>query len=206
METTPHNGGKQTEAQRKGQPAPASANPDTSSGTRARPQSIQRTSANFSPAGWSGHPLDTMMRLSREMDQLIDSFFGGRFGTARFAQAPQSGTLAPELWAPRIDVRQRDDALVIHAELPGVPRDAIRIETTDEGIALSGERRETREADPSERGYELSERYYGSFYRSIPLPDGAQPEQAKAAMRDGVLEIVVPLKQSAQRRRIEISG
>jgi len=161
-----------------------------------RPQSIQRTSGNFSRSPWGGNPLDTMARLSREMDQLIDAFFGGRRASPGLA----------EVWSPRIDVRERGDNLVISVELPGVQREAIQIEATNEGIAISGELRESREENEDKRGYRFAERTYGSFYRNIPLPEGAQVEQAKATMRDGVLEITVPVKQTAQRSRIEISG
>ena len=108
------------------------------------------------------------------------------------------------LWAPNVDVRRRGDAVVIHAELPGITKDAVRIEATDQGIAISGERNETREEGGNERGYQLKERSYGSFYREIPLPEGAQVDQAKATMREGVLEITVPLHESQSRRQIRI--
>ena len=112
----------------------------------------------------------------------------------------------PEIWSPRIDVRQAGDAIRITAELPGIAREAIQIEATSDGIAISGERQQTREEGGTERGYQLSERSYGSFYRNIPLPENANVEEAKANMRDGVLEITVPTKHAQGRRRIEISG
>jgi HSP20 family protein len=161
-----------------------------------RDQRITRTSGNFSPSSWMGSPIDTMMRLSRDMDQLMDSFFGGR---------RDSSLAVPELWQPRIDMRQQGENLLISAELPGVTRDAVKIETTDDGIAISGERRETREEGGRGESYHFSERSYGSFHRVIPLPDGANAEEAKATMRDGVLEISVPFKQNTQRRQIQIS-
>jgi HSP20 family protein len=170
-----------------------------------REQRITRTSGNFSPSLWGGHPLDTMMRLSRDMDQLMDSFFGGRTGFPTFGRDRSVGSPAADLWSPRIEVRQQGESLLISAELPGITRDAVKIESTEEGIAISGERRETREEGGGKQDYHLSERSYGSFYRVIPLPDGAQAEQAKASMRDGVLEISVPFKQSTQRRQIQIS-
>jgi HSP20 family protein len=184
--------------QRKGQGSSESREP-------REQQRIQRTSGNFSPSLWSGHPLDTMMRLSRDMDQLVGSFFGDRFGYPRFNRDQASMGAATELWQPRIDLCQRDDNLLISAELPGVTRDAVRIETTEDGIAISGERREAREEGARGGDYHLSERSFGSFYRAIPLPEGAQAELAKATMRDGVLEITIPCKQTTQRRQIQIS-
>lgn len=168
-------------------------------------QRITRASGNFSPMSWTGHPLDTMMRMSREMDQLMDSFFGGRLGFPRFGREATTRSAMPELWTPRIDMRQSGQNLVINAELPGIDRDAVKIEATEDGIAISGERQQSREEGAGEADYHLSERSYGSFYRTIPLPEGAQADQAKARMRDGVLEITVPCKQTAPRRQIQIS-
>jgi HSP20 family protein len=166
-------------------------------------QRITRTSGNFSPQRWSAHPFDALTRLSRDMDQLMDSFFGGGF-SSRFGGGG-AGSGAATLWTPRIDMEQQGEELLISAELPGLSREQVQIEATEEGIAISGERREQREEGGRERDYHFSERSYGSFYRSIPLPEGAQVEQAKATMRDGVLEIRVPFKQRQQTRRIEIS-
>jgi HSP20 family protein len=137
------------------------------------------------------------------MDQLFDSFFGNRLGFPRLSRNWPTDDVS-SLWTPNVDVRRRGDALVIHAELAGVSKDAVRIEATDSGLAISGERSETREEGGNERGYQLKERSYGSFYREIPLPEGAQVEQAKATMREGVLEITVPLQENQNRRQIRI--
>jgi HSP20 family protein len=166
-------------------------------GSRNNGQRITRTSRNFSPTRWSA-PFDTLTRLSRDMDQLMDSFFGRAMGSAGAGNATT-------LWSPRIDMRQEGDALVINADLPGISREQVQIEAADGGIAISGERREQREEGGRGGDYHFSERSYGTFYRTIPLPEGAQVEQAKATMRDGVLEVRVPLQQGQQRRRIEIS-
>lgn len=173
-------------------------------GSRNNGQRVTRTSGNFSPARW-GAPFDTLTRLSRDMDQLMESFFGR--GDSLFGRALGSAGAGntTSLWSPRIDMRQEGDALVINADLPGISRDQVQIEATDGGIAISGERREQREEGGRGRDYHFSERSYGSFYRTIPLPEGAQVEQAKATMRDGVLEVRVPFQQGQQRRRIEIS-
>ena len=168
-------------------------------------QRITRTSSNFTPLSWTGHPLETMMRLSRDMDQLMDTFFGGRFGFPRFNRDQAVSAGAAELWSPRIDMRQTGDKLMITAELPGVTRSEVQIEATEDGLAISGEHREAREEGGRDRDYHLAERSYGSFYRRIALPEGALTDQAKASMRDGILEITVPCKQTAKRRQIQIS-
>ncbi|HET9863791.1 MAG TPA: Hsp20/alpha crystallin family protein [Steroidobacteraceae bacterium] len=213
METSSQNGGRQTQrAQERQSPQgnlPESQEADHGRGAAQpaeRGRSVAARRASLQSSTWSGNPFDTMLRLSREMDQLMESFFGSRFtfpGRLGEGGGPRGG--APEIWAPRVDVRQRGEDLTITAELPGVPRDAIQIEASEDGIAISGERQETRQEGDRERGYQLSERSYGSFYRDIPLPEGADVEQAKASMRDGVLEITVPLRPGQGRRQIAIS-
>jgi HSP20 family molecular chaperone IbpA len=95
-------------------------------------------------------PFGSMGQLAREMDRLWDSFFGHSLGapTGLFGNWPfetQRGFAgregrAPMLWSPRIDVQQRDDAVHVHADLPGCRKEDVHIEATEEGIAISGER------------------------------------------------------------------
>jgi HSP20 family protein len=208
METNSPNGGREAQATRGKTSSPqtrddevqsqqAAGRSQGSGQDRSRAMS-RRSGGDVSRPSSAFSPWQTMTRLSREMDQLFDSFFGNRFGF------PRGGEDLSSLWTPNIDVRRRGDSLVIHAELAGITKDAVRIEATNQGIAISGERNETREEGGSERGYQLKERSYGSFYREIPLPEGAQVDQAKATMREGVLEITVPLQENQNRRQIRI--
>jgi HSP20 family protein len=149
-------------------------------------------------------PFASLWQISREMDRLMDAFFGGGFAAGRPRGAPGAESqYARTMWSPQIEVRQRDDALVIHADLPGIKQEDIQLEATEEGIAISGERSEQREE--GEQGHRHTERTYGSFYRLIPLPEGARVDGAKASMHNGVLEVTVPLERP-QRRRIQIEG
>ena len=135
-------------------------------------------------------PFSMMRRLSEEMDRA----FGSSFGLTRGSD-----------WGfnPAIDVRERDGNFEICAELPGMSKDDVKVECTDEGIILQGEKKREQESD--EGGWHRSERSYGSFYRMIPLPEGANAEQAKAEFKDGVLDIRVPIReQQRQSRRIPI--
>lgn len=154
--------------------------------------------------GFEQSPFASLWQISREMDRLMDAFLGGGLGSgmARGASA-REGAFPTAMWTPQIEVRQREDAVVINVDLPGIKQEDIQIEATDEGLAISGERSEQREE--GERAYRRTERTYGSFYRLIPLPEGARTDSAKATMHGGVLEITVPLEQP-QRRRIQIEG
>jgi HSP20 family protein len=144
------------------------------------------------------NPFASLWQISREMDRLMDSFFGG--GLASDGE-PRYGMSSG--WTPQIEVRQRDESLLIHVDLPGVKQEDVQIEATEDGIAISGERQQQREEN--EQGFRRSERMYGSFYRLIPLPDGARVDNAKASMHNGVLEVTVPLER-ATRRQIKIEG
>jgi HSP20 family molecular chaperone IbpA/Arc/MetJ-type ribon-helix-helix transcriptional regulator len=87
--------------------------------------------------------------------------------------------------APAVEVRERDGNLVVSAELPGLNKDDVKVEVTGDGLVIQGERK--REQEEERGGVHRSERSYGSFYRSIPLPEGANIEQAKAQFNNGVL-------------------
>jgi HSP20 family protein len=157
----------------------------------------------------SGNPFEMMQQLSRDMDRMMSAFTGGSpfFGSSMRSLLPrnwQDEWAAPTMWMPRIDIEQRGDAIRVRADLPGVRKEDVQIDVTEDGLTLSGERREEREEGGEKQGYRAIERSYGSFYRTVPLPQGANLEQLKAKMKNGVLEITVPLSESAKARRIQI--
>jgi HSP20 family protein len=101
-------------------------------------------------------------------------------------------------WLPTIEVSESDGNLRLQADLPGLSPEDVRVEIGDNEIVIQGERRvEHKEND---RGTRRTEREYGLFYRTIPLPEGAQVDQAKASFRNGVLEVTVPVPQKASER------
>jgi len=139
-----------------------------------------------------------------EMDRLLDDFGIGRGGLTRpwSSRARRQGAL--EMWTPQIELSQQNNELVVRADLPGLKKEDVNIDVTDEAITISGERRQEQESETG--GVYRSERSYGSFYRTIPLPRGTMSDQAKATFKDGVLEIRVPAppEQVTRGRRLEI--
>ena len=142
-------------------------------------------------------------------------FWGGRdpfasfwepFGLATRSAWPfQTGREgARSLWSPQIETFQRGSEFVVRADLPGLRKDDVKIDITDDTLTIEGERREEHEED--REGYYRSERSYGSFYRVVSLPDGAITDSAKANFNNGVLEIVVqaPPREVSRGRRLEI--
>jgi len=89
----------------------------------------------------------------------------------------------------RIDVFERDHHLVTKVDLPGLKKDEVKVEVTDNFLTISGERK--AEKEEKREGYYRSERSYGSFHRQIPLPEGAKTDTATAEFKDGVLEIAM---------------
>jgi HSP20 family protein len=94
-------------------------------------------------------------------------------------------------WAPEIDVYEKDNRLVTKIDLPGMKKEDVKVEVTDGHLAISGERK--TEAEEKKKNFYRCEREYGSFYRSVPLPEGIKLEDVKASFADGVLEVSVPL-------------
>ena len=143
------------------------------------------------------------------------AIFGGRDPFAAFwepfrlatrdAWQFRTGREGGGLWTPQIETFQRGNEFVVRADLPGLSRDDVKVDVTDDSITLQGERREEHEED--REGYYRSERTYGSFYRVVPLPEGALTDSAKAQFNNGVLEIVLqaPPKEISRGRRLEIS-
>jgi HSP20 family protein len=138
-------------------------------------------------------PFAMMRRMSEEMERA----FGSTFGLTR--NMGRTG-----VWSPAIEVREHDNAMEITAELPGMTKDEVKLQITNEAIILEGEKK--REEEKKEQGYHRTERMYGQFYRAIPLPDGADAEKAKAEFKDGILRVSVPVNENKrQARRIPIS-
>ena len=145
-----------------------------------------------------GSPFRMLDRFAEEVDRMFDEF-----GLGRGWRRPSFGEMGT--WTPVVDVHQRKDQLVIRADLPGLSREDVKVDMTDNAITIQGERR--REHEEEQGGVFRSERSYGSFYRTIPLPDGAMTDQAKASFKDGVLEITMPAppEHVTRGRRLEIS-
>ena len=136
-------------------------------------------------------PFSFMRRFGEDMEQLFEDF--GLGGTM------SRGLNQIAAWAPQVEVFQREGQLVIRADLPGVDKDNVQIELRDDSVVIRGERQEERKEE--DEGFYRTERSYGSFYREIPLPPGANTENATANFRDGVLEITMPAPQGESRVR-----
>ena len=144
-------------------------------------------------------PFALMRRFGEEMDQYFNQFSSGHRGSG-MAQAGGGGPFSPP-----IEITEHDGQLTICADLPGLSKDDVHVEVTDDALVITGERRS--EHEERQEGMFRSERSYGTFHRQIPLPEGVNAEQATATFKDGVLKVTMPAPQrQAQGRRIDIQG
>jgi len=167
---------------------------------RSQGSGLARRGEGRFPSLWRGSedlfslsPFTLMRRLTEDMDRMF-SGWGGQ-------------NVEPAGWIPPVEVREANGNLLVSAELPGMGKDDVKVEVNNDSLVIKGERK--REWDEEREGVHRSERYYGSFYREILLPEGAKVEQAKAEFNNGVLEVKVPIPESQRRNRqipIEIGG
>jgi len=165
---------------------------------------------SIAPMVGDGNPVAIMRRFAREMDHLFEDF-GLETGwhMPRFLRRAgkllgRRAELAPLGWSPRVDVVEREGQVVIRADLPGLNKEDIKVEVTDDAITIEGERKQEKKEE--REGYFYSECSYGSFYRAIPLPEGAEASKATAEFHDGVLEVTVPApsRPEPKARRLEV--
>ena len=105
-------------------------------------------------------------------------------------------------WAPSVDIRETDDALLLQAELPGIEKKDVQLEVKDGVLTISGERR--YEKDVKEKNVHRVERAYGKFTRSFSLPTNVDADKVDASMKNGVLEVRLPKCESAKPKTIAI--
>jgi HSP20 family protein len=137
------------------------------------------------------NPFSLMRRMTEEMDRVFGD--GGQ-------ERQSAGDI---LWTPAVEVSQREGNYMVRAELPGVKPEDVKIEIENDALVLQGERKVQREEDKG--GVHRTEIRYGRFQRMIPLPEGANADQAQAKFENGVLEVTVPVpEQKIQRKQIPI--
>src|SRR5262245_42855745 len=150
-------------------------------------------------SGWVRSPFRLLERFADDIDGMFDDF-----GLKRRWLGLHGAQSGLEIWAPAVEVTQQNSDLIVRADLPGLKKEDITIDVTDDELTISGERRKEEEGERG--GVYRSERSYGSFSRTIRLPEGAMTDQAKASFKDGVLEIRMPAppEQVTRGRRLEI--
>lgn len=143
-------------------------------------------------APWSA--ADRWSNLRDELNSLFDLPF-----SSSFARAGQlfSG------WSPALDLYQSNDNVTAVVELPGMRKEDIEISLHDGALTISGERKQESESDGEKA--ERTERYVGTFRRSITLPTRVDANKVAATYQDGILTVTLPKAEEVKPKRIQVS-
>jgi HSP20 family protein len=138
------------------------------------------------------HPFDS---FRQEMNKLMDSFF-------------QGSLLRPfdtrvEGFTPRVDVVDTGEGIKVVAELPGMDDKDIEVSLTGDALTIKGEKKEEKEEKGKD--YYRSERSFGSFTRTVPIPEGIDAEAVAASFKKGVLTVTMPKTKQAIKDAKKIS-
>ena len=159
-------------------------------------QTVERkpSSGDVWPASYS--PFGIMRRFADDMDRMFEGF---GFPSMR----RRWGWGAETRFSPELEILERDGKLVIQADLPGLNKEDVNVDISEHTLTIEGDRKQEHES--TEGGVYTSERSYGHFRREIPLPEGINPDTAKANFKNGTLEITLDAPEPAKnQRRIEI--
>lgn len=167
-----------------------------------------KTESAKAPAASGGSRMP-MESLRREIDRLFDDF---SFGSLRFPfrwprlATPAAFREADLMAAPAVDLVEHDQAFEVSAELPGMDENSVDVKIAGNALVIKGHKKE--EHEEKEKDFYLSERRYGSFERSLPIPDGVDLGRVEATFAKGVLRITLPkvVEAPPATKKIEVKG
>lgn len=152
----------------------------------------------------AGRVTDPFEAFRSEMDRIFDNFFArGLPGIPRTTGLLSRGEDAQ--FAPSVDVRENEKEIVIEAELPGMSEDDISVEMRDDVLTIKGEKK--FEEEKKDENYYMMERRYGSFQRSLRVPETIDSDRIEAKFDKGVLSVHLPKRPELVRepKKIQIA-
>jgi HSP20 family protein len=151
-------------------------------------------------------PFGFMRRFATEMERLFEDAEGFRFPSVFGREFfPFNREFEHVGWVPELEVLHNNGEFIVRADLPGLKKEDVKVELTNDMLTISGERKEEKEEKGE--GFYRSERSYGSFFRQVPLPEGTKTDTAQAEFKDGVLEVMLQAPAlKPQKRVLEIKG
>ncbi|MGB8894371.1 MAG: Hsp20/alpha crystallin family protein [Pseudolabrys sp.] len=147
------------------------------------------------PIGRDRSVASPFMSLQREIDRLFEDFSRG------FPTMAGNGATA---LMPSMDVTETDKEIEITAELPGLEEKDVQINIADNILTIRGEKK--AEKEQKDKNYRLVERSYGSFERTLELPEGVNADAIKASISKGLLKVTVPKPAPTQAKKIEVKS
>lgn len=146
-------------------------------------------------------PMSRLFGPFEEMERLFEGFFPRNW--LRSQQREEWPLMAYEMRVPRIDIVDRDDEIVVRAEIPGVEKKDLEISLNEDMLTIKGG---TRQEATEEKGdYYRCEISNGMFARTIALPVSVDADKAKSEFKDGVLKLALPKLENARRRTIKVN-
>jgi HSP20 family protein len=149
------------------------------------------------PPAVAGETWRPFQALRNEIDQIFDDFGSGFWNRPFRSLARLERDLSKSISSPAVDVAENDKAYEITAELPGLDEKNIDIKLDKGGLTIKGEKRE--ETEEKKKDYYVSERRYGAFERYFALPDGINADKIEATFKNGVLKVLLPKTEEAQK-------
>ena len=139
--------------------------------------------------GWN--PFKELARIENELNRL-------------FGEVVPAGKEVAEVqvWAPRVDVYEKDDKIIVEAEIPGAKKEDIEVKIKENNVIIKGEVK--KDEEKKEDNFYRRERFYGKFERVIPLPVEVKAEEAKAKIEDGILKLEIPKVQAEKEIKVEL--
>jgi HSP20 family protein len=139
-------------------------------------------------------PFEDFGTLRREMDRVLERFFGEPSGTER----------AVGTWTPRTNVTETKDSLTITAELPGLEAKDVDVAVSGDMLTIKGEKKQEKEE--KDEYHHVVERTYGAFSRMVRLPAPVAADKIKASFKNGVLTVTLPKTEEAKPKAIPITA
>jgi HSP20 family protein len=146
----------------------------------------------YRPTGW--------LSPFERMEDMFEDFFRRPFGRTFGSGIPRMmEEIEP---APNVDIFEEGDNIILKSEMPGMSKDDVEVNLTDDSITISGEKK--KEEKVEKKDYYRVERSFGSFKRSFALPSEVQTDKARASFKDGVLEVKIPKSEEAKKKEKKI--
>jgi len=138
-------------------------------------------------------PFRDLTTLRERMNRLFEEAYTSR---------GEEKDLVSSKWNPSVDIYEKENAIVLKAELPGIDENDIELKIEDSTLTLKGDRKFEKET--KEENYHRIERSYGSFYRSFTLPRNIDQDKIKAESENGILKVTLPKKAELKPKKVKI--
>jgi len=138
------------------------------------------------------NPFRELARIEQELNKVFNEL----------VPTPKTEISEITTWNPRVDIYEKDNKLVIEAEIPGAKKEDVEVKIKDNSVVIRGEVK--KEEEEKEKTYYRAERFHGVFERVIPLPVEVKVDEAKASFENGVLKIEIPKAVEEKEVKVEV--